>query len=118
MLASPTDQQKVTHVIGLLTWRALTWATAIWEKRGKNITNYKRFISLFKRIVDHLPDNKKVGKRLLSLTPGTDSCGKCIRLSHASGKHSNVLTEMACHDDETSLDVVIDLAIRLDNILL
>lgn len=71
-LGSLTAQQKVAHVIGLLTERALTLATAIWENGGENVTNYELFISLYVNgsLIIHLGVKKsEIGYYLWSKAP-------------------------------------------------
>lgn len=53
-------------MISLLTGKALTWATAIWDKGGELVSSKECFVSLFRQVFDHAPEGKEVGDLLIS----------------------------------------------------
>lgn len=58
---------NVSDQSSLLPGKALTWATAVWEKGGESVSSYKCFVSLFCRVFDHAPEGKEVGERHVEL---------------------------------------------------
>lgn len=112
----------------------LSWTSTICDKWGKSIASYNHFIQLFRRVFDHSPEGKEVSGRLLTLNQGSRRAAEhaldfrtiaaesgwnesALKAVFRQGLNHNILIEMACCDDDTSLDFLIDLAIRLDNLL-
>lgn len=70
LLEDIPNKDKMVTIISLLTGKALTWATAVWEKKGKTVSTYGRFIAAFRQVFDHAPKGKAVSERLITLTQG------------------------------------------------
>lgn len=62
------DQNKMAVMLMLLTGKAITWVSAIWEKGGEPISNFDYFLSMFKKVFDHTPEERDGGDRLMSLS--------------------------------------------------
>ena len=127
MGAPTTKRAKVATVISLLTRLALEWANAIWE-RGEEELSYERFRVVF----DH--PSERGGEQLFQLQEGAQTTAEysltfrtvaasrgwnepVLRTLFRSGLHEEVQTELACRDDNISLDALIAMAIHLDNLL-
>lgn len=65
-----SDHQEIVNIISLLIGKALTWATVLWERKGKATKDYNRFLAMFRRDFDHSPEGKEVGERLLAVKQG------------------------------------------------
>lgn len=91
--------------MNLLTDKALDWATVLWQ--GSNdINNYDQLVLLFQRVFDHSPDGKEVSERLLYLKQGP-----------CQGLNEELIKDLACPDEAASMDTLIHLSIKLDNVL-
>lgn len=117
------DMEKLTHFINFLKGKALEWSTALWQG-GNTVSNYKQFLNMFQRVFDHTPDGKEVSERLLTLRQGPRRAAEyalkfrtlaaesgwndsALRTVYRQGLNSNQLREMACRDDESTLDSLI-----------
>lgn len=124
------EAKKLMHFINFLPNKALSWATAIWQ--GENdIPNYDQFVSLFQCVFDHSPDGKEVSDKLLSLRQGSRHATEYsldFRTLTAESGWNNIalravyinkelMKELACQKEATSLDKLISVSIKLDNIL-
>lgn len=69
MLGGISNDSNIMNIISLLTGKALTWATAVWEKIGETVSSYEHFIAIFRRIFDHAPEGKAVGEPELPNMP-------------------------------------------------
>lgn len=92
--------------MGLLMGRALTWDIAIWEKEGETVNNYESFISTF-----HLH---------LCLGILRFSCREWLEWTNVKpafrrGLNIDVFMELACWNDEATVDSLIDMVIQIDN---
>ncbi|KAI7810424.1 putative retrotransposon-like protein 1-like [Triplophysa rosa] len=67
----PTENSKVAYMITLLTGRALTWASALWEQRSTLTADSGRFIDEMKKVFHHPASVGDVEYRLLQLSQGT-----------------------------------------------
>lgn len=53
--------------MSLLTGDALRWATVIWENSTEEFTSYDQVISMFRRVFDHAPEEKKGSERTFAV---------------------------------------------------
>lgn len=58
---SLSNEAEVTQLISLLSDKALSWETAVWEQGGEPQTSYQHFITLFRCVFDHAPKGKDIG---------------------------------------------------------
>lgn len=85
---------------------------------------------MFRRVFDHAPEGKEIREQLLTIKPWRKPAAeydlKFCRLMAGSGwnemmfkavflqvLNAEVLTELACRDDQETLNLLVDLAIRL-----
>lgn len=98
------------------------------------MTSYERFIELFCQIFDHSPKGMEVSEQLLTLKQGsrcvveyllefcTLTAGSrwnepALKVTFCQGLNPQVLTELACQDEQATLNSLIDMFIQLDNLL-
>ncbi|XP_034143061.1 uncharacterized protein LOC117592903 [Esox lucius] len=129
-----SDRARVATVVSVLTGKALEWATALWEGEGPELDNYRDFVELFKAVFDHSAVGRERGDRLLHIRQGSRTAAEYAlefrTLSSASGWNDTALlslfrdglrdevkVELACRDDEATLDQLIAMATRLDRLL-
>lgn len=117
-----TDSHKVVILLTFLTGQALTWATTIWEKGGETIAH---FLAMF----NHAPGGREVGERMLSRSQGRQSVVEyalhsqnewnepALKAAFQHSLNSNVLAELAHHDDIATVNLLIDMSIKIDNLL-
>jgi hypothetical protein len=91
-------------------------------------------MALFKCIFNHSPEGLEGGECLLQLRQGNQTAAEyaftfqtvaassrwnepTLRTLFRRGLREEVQTELACQDDKLSLDALIAMAIRLDNLL-
>ncbi|KAL2088222.1 hypothetical protein ACEWY4_017050 [Coilia grayii] len=127
------DASKVAAVITHLKGKALEWATAVW-RGGEVTTSFNQFTALFRAVFDHPTDGKERSEKLLRLSQGTGTAAEYAlqfrTLAAASGWNEQALTavyrrglredvrgELACRDQNLTLDALIDLSINLDYLL-
>ena len=129
-----SDESKVALVISLLTGGALEWATAVWEQGGDNIEDFTSFEALFKAVFQHPAEGLEVGEQLLKLEQGDRTVAdyslvfrtiaarsgwndRSLLTVYRRGLKPDIQSELACRDDDLTLDQLMELAIRLDNLL-
>lgn len=112
----------------------LLWATGIWEQVGEAISSYENFVTLFQRVFDHTPEGREVSFRILYLKQGQDrvviyalelrtlaadsGCDKsALKGVYRQGLNANVIIELTCRDNTSSLNSLIDLSNKLDDLL-
>ncbi len=130
-----TDNSRIAFVCSLLTGRALKWATAIWEDNHAAFPSFASFTQNFKEVFEHPAGGKEVGEQLLSLHQGGGSAAdyalsfrtlaaqtgwrdaEPLKLLFHKGLNHELQSELACRDEGKTLEQLINLAIRLDNLL-
>lgn len=129
-----SDQNKVVVMLTYLTGKALTWVTTTWEKGGEPVASFDRFLTMFRGVFDDAPEGREVRDRLMSLTQGQQRMVEfvlefqtlaaeigwnepALKATFHRGLNGEILVELACRDDEATLDSLIDMAIRTDNLL-
>uniref|UniRef100_A0A3B1J024 ribonuclease H n=1 Tax=Astyanax mexicanus TaxID=7994 RepID=A0A3B1J024_ASTMX len=127
-----SDKAKIGFIISRLSGKALDWATAIWESISES--SYDTFLSIFRSVFDHTRYGQSSGELLISLKQGKLSVAAFaleFRTLAASsgwndpalismfrhGLNPEIQRELACKDDSLTLDQLIALSIRLDQLL-
>uniref|UniRef100_A0A3B4D6I7 CCHC-type domain-containing protein n=1 Tax=Pygocentrus nattereri TaxID=42514 RepID=A0A3B4D6I7_PYGNA len=127
-----TDQARISFIVSRLSEKALEWATASWDHIHR--MTYLQFLKEFKAVFDHPYEGKLSGELLAKLRQGNRSVVEYsleFRILAASsgwneaallvifrqGLNPDLLNELACEDDDLSLDQLINLAIKLDHLL-
>uniref|UniRef100_A0A8K9WXI5 Gypsy retrotransposon integrase-like protein 1 n=1 Tax=Oncorhynchus mykiss TaxID=8022 RepID=A0A8K9WXI5_ONCMY len=131
---APSGEESVSALVSCLTGRALEWANAVWNGPDSARDNYPEFTRRFRAVFDHPPEGRAAGERLFHLRQETRSAQDFAlefrTLAAGAGWNDRALVdhfrcslredvrrELACRDTTCTLDELIDLAIRLDNLL-
>lgn len=90
-----SEQTKIAKFINLLTDKTLTYA--VWSQAQEHTTSY---------------ECKDVGDQLLSLKQGSHSTAlvTCTQRNILEGFNQDILTELACRDDQALLESLINLS--------
>ena len=128
----PSERAKVAYIISLLSGRALAWATPVWENRTDVCASSEQFIAALRRTFHHPVSGGEASSRLLRIRQGrrplADYSIEFRTLAAESGWNSEALMaafqqglseelkdELAPRDSPSTLDDLIELALRLDN---
>ncbi|XP_055795283.1 uncharacterized protein LOC129866539 [Salvelinus fontinalis] len=85
---------------------ALEWANAVWNDPDSARDNYPEFTRRFRAVFDHPPEGRAAGWNDRALID-----------HYRCSLREDVRRELACRDTTLSLDQLIDMSIRLDNLL-
>eukprot|EP00063_Salmo_salar_P030992 XP_014005827.1 PREDICTED: uncharacterized protein LOC106574453 [Salmo salar] len=127
-------RDRVATVISGLTRQALDWGAAVWETGGPEVESYECFTLLFRSVFDHPMEGREGDECLLRLCQASKTASEfalefrtiaastrwtCWLWSPCSAEECGmeVKMDLACHDDNLSLDQLISIAIELDNLL-
>uniref|UniRef100_A0A3B1KC43 CCHC-type domain-containing protein n=1 Tax=Astyanax mexicanus TaxID=7994 RepID=A0A3B1KC43_ASTMX len=127
-----TDQAKIGFIISRLSGKALEWATAVWD--SISVASYTDFLDTFRSVFDHSRYGQSNGELLLALKQGhkpvatyalefrTLAAGSgwndaALLSVFKNGLNPDILRELACRDEALTLDPLIALSIRLDQLL-
>uniref|UniRef100_A0A3B1KEA5 Gypsy retrotransposon integrase-like protein 1 n=1 Tax=Astyanax mexicanus TaxID=7994 RepID=A0A3B1KEA5_ASTMX len=130
--AETTDKARIAFVISRLSGKALEWATAVWDSIA-NIS-YSDFLATFRGVFDHSLYGHASGEQLLTTTQGNRSVAAyalefrtlaagsgwnnpALQCVFFNGLNPIVQKELSCRDESLSLDQLISLAIRIDQLL-
>ncbi|KAL0183738.1 hypothetical protein M9458_019434, partial [Cirrhinus mrigala] len=130
----PTEESRITFVCSLLTGRALDWATAVWDLTHSTFSSFKEFLRRFKEVFDFPEGGEGAGEQLLTLRQGRSTAAEFaltfrtlaaqtgwpddpLKLHFRKGLSHELQAELACRDEGKSLDELINLAIRIDNLV-
>ncbi|XP_029303854.1 uncharacterized protein LOC115018779 [Cottoperca gobio] len=69
----PSERSRIAYIITLLTGKARSWATAVWEQQGPSCNGYRAFTDEMRRVFDHPVGGKDAGNRLIQLRQGGSS---------------------------------------------
>lgn len=131
---TPSGAERVSVLISCLTGRALEWANAVWNGPDSAREHYPEFSCRFRAVFDHPIDGRAVGERLFhlrqerrsaqdyalefrTLAAGSGWNDRALMDHYRCGLREDVRRELACRDTTLSLDQLIDMSIRLDNLL-
>lgn len=129
-----TDESRVSFICSLLTGRALEWATALWYGGQLSFPSYDEFLTQFREVFEHSAGGKDPGELLLTLLQGNSTSAhytlsfrtlaaqagweeEPLKLLYRKGLNSDLQGELACRDDGKSLNQIMELAIRLNNLI-
>lgn len=127
-----TDRSRIAYILSLLTGSARSWGSAVWEAQSPICNSYVAFIHEMKKVFDHPIRGHEAGSRLFSIRQGARSTAEYAvefrtlaaesgwndtaqRGAFLRGLSEGVKDELAARDEESSLDDLISLAIRVDN---
>uniref|UniRef100_A0A3B1JZA6 ribonuclease H n=1 Tax=Astyanax mexicanus TaxID=7994 RepID=A0A3B1JZA6_ASTMX len=127
-----TDKAKIGFIVSRLSRKALEWATAVWDSVSES--SYDAFLMTFRSVFDHTKYCHSSGELLLTMKQGNKSAAAYAlefrTVAASSGwnnsalinvyrnvLNSDIQKELACRDDDLTLDQLISLSIRLDQLL-
>ncbi len=128
----PTDRSKIAYIITLLSDKALSWASAVWQSQDACCESYAAFEEEFKRVFDHPVSGREASKRLLTLSQGFRSTAdfaiefrtiaagsgwnnEALMVCFQGGLSEPLQDELATREPAADLESLIAIAIRLDN---
>ncbi|KAJ8012753.1 hypothetical protein DPEC_G00046150 [Dallia pectoralis] len=132
--AVPSDHEKVSALVSRLTGKALAWANSIWNGGGPILHQWEAFVRTFRSIFDKPPEGREAGECLFHLRQGSRSVQdfalefRTLAAGAGWGERAyidafrcslrpDVRKELACRDATLSFDQLVDMAIKLDNLL-
>ncbi|KAL0180477.1 hypothetical protein M9458_022883 [Cirrhinus mrigala] len=130
----PTEDSRIAFVCSLLTGKALDWATAVWDLNRPSFPTFKEFLRRFKEVFDYPEGGEGAGEQILTLRQGRNTAAEFaltfrtlaaqtgwpdepLKLHFRKGLSHELQAELACRDEGRSLDELINLAIRIDNLV-
>ncbi|KAL0152007.1 hypothetical protein M9458_052725 [Cirrhinus mrigala] len=130
----PTEESRIAFVCSLLTGKALDWATAVWDLNRPTFPSFEAFLRRFREVFDTPKESEAAGERILTLRQGKSSAAEFsltfrtlaaqtgwpddpLKLHFRRGLNHELQAELACRDEEKSLDGLINLTIRIDNLM-
>ncbi|KAI2646676.1 Transposon Tf2-9 polyprotein [Labeo rohita] len=130
----PTDESKIAFVCSLLSGRALEWATAVWRLDRPTFPSFAAFLQRFKEVFQPSSEEGEAGEQIMALRQGRRTAADYalsfrtlaaqsgwndgpLKLHYRRGLHPDLQVELACRDENLSLEEYIDLSIRVDNIM-
>ena len=126
-----TDAARVAYLTNLLTGRAAQWATASWSMGASFCHSYRDFVAELQKVFHHPAGGRDPGTRLSSIRQGSGSVSEysvefrlaavesgwndqSLRVTFRRGLSDAVKDQLATREEPTSLDGLINLAIRID----
>lgn len=106
--------------------------TAVWEQSGDSIFPLEQFMGCFRHIFDYSSDGRETGEELITMNQVSRCAAKyalefrttrsewnepALKTVFHQGLNLEVVMELACCDEQLTLDSLIDLAKRLDQLL-
>ncbi|KAL0157403.1 hypothetical protein M9458_048649 [Cirrhinus mrigala] len=130
----PTDEGKIAFVCSLLTGKALDWATAVWRLDRPTFPTFAAFLQQFKGVFQPSSESGEAGEEIMALRqdrrPAADYAltfrtlaaqsgwnDGPLKLHYRKGLNPELQVELACRDEDLSLEQYIDLSIRVDNVM-
>ncbi|KAL0147274.1 hypothetical protein M9458_057420, partial [Cirrhinus mrigala] len=130
----PTEESRIAFVCSLLTGKALDWATAVWDLNRPTFPSFETFLRRFKEVFDYPEGGDSARERILTLRQGKTTAAEFaltfrtlaaqtswpddpLKLHFRKGLSHDLQAELACRDEGKTLDELINLAIRIDNLI-
>ncbi len=130
----PTEESRIAFLCSLLTDKALDWVTAVWNFNRPAFTSFESFLQRFRAVFDLPEGGDGAGEQILTLKQGRNTAAEFalafrtlaaqtgwpddpLKLHFRRGLSLELQTELACRDEGKTLDQLIDLAIRIDNMI-
>lgn len=129
-----SEEATVVFVMALVTGKALTWVTAVWESQSPNCRNADLFCEEIKKVFDHVVSSYQAASSFFQLWLGPRSVAdfaiefwslaaeskwtpEALVPAFHHGLSEQLKDEMAAREDIQDLDSIIFLAIRVNNCL-
>jgi hypothetical protein len=71
----PSDHSKIAYLITLMSGRALTWATAVWEQQSAICISLEGFVGEVKKVFDAPFSGREAARKLIQLWQDSRSVG-------------------------------------------
>ncbi|KAI2663508.1 Transposon Tf2-9 polyprotein [Labeo rohita] len=127
----PTEEGKIAFVCSLLTGKALEWATAVWDLDRPAFPSFAVFLQQFKAVFQ---PSSEAGEQIYQLRQGRRTAAEYaldfrtlaaqsgwndgpLKLHYRQGLRPDLQVELACRDEDLSLNQYIDLSIRVDSVM-
>ncbi|KAK3528609.1 hypothetical protein QTP70_005351 [Hemibagrus guttatus] len=124
---------KCGFLMSLLTDRALEWALAVWDADPQIKASYDYFAGMIREVFEYPAGSKDISVHLMELCQGSEAAANYGIRFHTlaaqsgwndtalwavfhAGLHPTLQSELACHEEATSLSQFVATAIRLDNL--
>ncbi|KAI4872535.1 hypothetical protein NFI96_006253, partial [Prochilodus magdalenae] len=125
------DSSRIAFIVSLLKGEALDWANAVWSTYERG--TYTDFIRDFRAVFDHPDKGRETGDQLFQLQQGSRSVAQyalafrtvaagsgwnkmALRTAYRNGLNLDIRKELAYQVDGLSLEELIALTIRLDQL--
>ncbi|KAL0183843.1 hypothetical protein M9458_019539, partial [Cirrhinus mrigala] len=130
----PTEEGKISFVCSLLNGKALDWATAVWRLDRPAFPSFAAFLQQFQGVFQPSSESAEAGEEIMALRQGRRTATDYaltfrtlaaqsgwndgpLKLHYRKGLNPDLQIELACRDEDLSLDQYIDLSIRVDNVM-
>ncbi|MCI4389681.1 hypothetical protein PGIGA_G00101270 [Pangasianodon gigas] len=130
----PTEESRIAFVCSLLSGKALDWATAVWNFNRPAFSSFEAFLQRFREVFDLPEGGDGAGEQILTLHQGEKTAADFalsfrtlaaqtgwsddpLKLLFRKGLNLELQAELACRDDGKTLDQLINLVIRIDNLI-
>ncbi|KAL0173533.1 hypothetical protein M9458_029501, partial [Cirrhinus mrigala] len=130
----PTDEGRIAFVCSLLTGKALEWATAVWDLGQPTFPSFAAFLQSFKEVFQPSPGSSEAGEQIMALRQGRRTAAEYaldfrtlaaqsgwndgpLKLHYRKGLQPDLQVELACRDENLSLNQYIELSIGVDNVM-
>ncbi|KAK3524658.1 hypothetical protein QTP86_000497 [Hemibagrus guttatus] len=124
---------KCAFLMSLLTDRALEWVSAVWDADPQIKASYDYFAGMIRAVFEYLAGSKDISLRLMELRQGSEAAAyyvirfrtlaaqsgwndAALWAVFCAGLHPTLQSELACHEEATSLSQFVATAIRMDNL--
>ncbi|KAL0161008.1 hypothetical protein M9458_044733, partial [Cirrhinus mrigala] len=130
----PTEEGKISFICSLLTGRALDWATAVWCLDRPTFPSFAAFLQQFQEVFQPSSKSGEAGEEIMALRQGRRTAADYaltfrtlaaqsgwndgpLKLHYRKGLNPELQIELACRDEDLTLNQYIDLSIRVDNVM-
>ncbi|KAL0168445.1 hypothetical protein M9458_036667, partial [Cirrhinus mrigala] len=110
------------------------WATAVWWLDCPTFPTFAVFLQRFKEVFQPSTESGEAGEQIVALRQGRRTAAdyalsfrtlaaqsgwndEPLKLHYRRGLHPDLQVELACRDEDLSLEQYIDLSIRVDNVM-
>uniref|UniRef100_A0A8C7ITY4 Retrotransposon gag domain-containing protein n=1 Tax=Oncorhynchus kisutch TaxID=8019 RepID=A0A8C7ITY4_ONCKI len=130
----PSDREKSYALVSCLTGKALEWASAVCRREDAALAHFEEFTRQFRIVFDHPPEGKAAGELLYHLRQETRSAqefalefrtlaagagwsDRALIDHYRCSLREDVRRELACRDTSLTFDQLVDMSIKLDDML-
>ncbi|KAL0153008.1 hypothetical protein M9458_051687, partial [Cirrhinus mrigala] len=128
------DTKKCAVMMSLLTGRALDWASAVWESDSGMRSSFDHFLAQLHEVFEYPEGGQDISDQLLDLKQGDRTAADfaiefrtlaaqskwnevALKAVFKRGLNSKLQAELACKTVDSSLNELITIAIKIDNLM-